>query len=172
MKRKNALKKGQLIDIVLMREKEILARHEAGESWNSIEREIRCGKCGGTLVKTLRAISAQRIRENKTPLLQPLESWDDDDFTSWFTKKIDPRMRKSFWQLLQEYYFMKSVATHQQKEFKEKFLYKLIGVTSLKEIDNIDAFMTVYVELVKVTFHLEDLHRLLLLPRVKKGMKK
>lgn len=170
--KEQSLKKGQFIDIVLAREEEIIARHNAGESWNSIEREIRCGKTGGLLVKTLRLISAKRIKERKAPLIEPLEHWDDDDFTHWFTKKVDPRMRKSFWRLLQEYFFMKSVATHQQKEFKQKFLHKLIGVTSLAEIDNIDAFMTVYVELVKVTLHLEDLHRLLLLPRVKKGVKK
>lgn len=167
------LKKGQFIDIVLAREAEILARHEAGESWNSIERELRCGKTGGLLVKTLRLISAQRIKQGRTPIVDMNTSeWDDDDFTHYMTKVINPRMRKAFWRLLQEYFFMRGIPAYKQREAKERLLARLISKTKLADVETIDEFMTVFVELVKLTCHLEDLHRLLLLPRIKKGVQK
>lgn len=172
--------KGGFQEYVVTHADELIARHKAGETWREIETSIRNGKYCGAVNRILKNIHTYRKKVQKKVKPKPAPRkvfktgyvWDDDDFTPYVTKLIDPRMRKSFHKLLQETFMVKGVLPIHQKAYKESLMMELVGIKHLADLETIEQFMTVYIELVKRAARLEDLHRLILLPRVKKGGQK
>lgn len=169
--------KGGFQEYVVTHADELMARHKAGETWREIETSIRNGKYCGAVNRILKNLHAYRAKVQKKVKPKPAPRkvfktenvWDADDFTPYVTNLINPRMRKSFFSLLQETFMVKGVLPIHQKAYKENMLMELIGIKHLVDLETIEQFMTVYIELVKRASRLEDLHRLILLPRVKKG---
>lgn len=169
--------KGSFQDYVIDHADELMARHEAGETWREIESGLRGGRYCGAVARILKTMATRKRKQPKPAVVKPKQPrpckteylWDADDFTPYVTKLINPRMRKSFFALLQETYMVKGILPIYQKAYKENMLMELIGIKHLVDLETIEQFMTVYIELVKRASRLEDLHRLILLPRVKKG---